>query len=79
MSALRLARTQMESVRESPIVAGNLLIGLTLDQAKIRYPGIRITPSKIDGQSQEIAFIYDIRRHLVHVENGVISLFVGNT
>ena len=80
---LRLAiNSRMEQATdfiERPIVDGNLLVGLTIEEAQRRYPGISITPTNIDGQSQTILYIYDIHRHLVHIDNGVISEFVEHS
>ncbi len=94
ISRLRLARMKLEAFEimkinnpneyqpqpqyTSPIIDGNLLVGLTIAEAKEKYPGIIICPCKIDGESKEILYIHMPARHLVEIENGVITKYNSN-
>lgn len=62
----------------SPIVDGNLLVGLTIGEAEEKYQGIDICPCKIDGESRMILAVYCIARHIVEIENGIITKYIQN-
>lgn len=83
MNALRLARERLERgyVAEElkrPIVEGNLLIGLTIEEAEKKYPGIDICVTRVDGEVRLVLSIYCVSRHIVCIEGGVITEFVGH-
>ena len=85
MSNLRLARTKLEQgvncqdqtcQDKFPVIDGELLVGLTINEAQNKYPGIIIRPCVIDGQNQSILLNYNIHRYNVHTVDGIISKFV---
>ena len=78
MSALRLARNKLEKgdtvpYKISPIIDGNLLVGLTIVEAQNKYPGMIIRPCVIDGIPQIVHLNYNTHRHNVHIKNGIIN------
>jgi hypothetical protein len=60
------------------IIDGNLLVGLTIDEATAKYPGIWIRGCKIDGESQVLRSDYRHDRHNVEIENDIITKYVNN-
>lgn len=60
------------------IIDGNLLVGLTIDEAKHRYPGIKIREYKIDDKPIFVTADYRHDRHNVETENGIITRYVRN-
>jgi hypothetical protein len=60
------------------IIDGNLLVGLTIDEATVKYPGIWIRECKIDGESQVLRSDYRHDRHNVEIENSIIINYTRN-
>ena len=60
------------------IIDGNLLVGLTIDEAENRYPGIKIRPCKIDGKSQILHYNYCTNRYNVEITNNIITGYDRN-
>ncbi len=61
-----------------PHVDGQLLVGLTIDEAKNRYPEILIRPYKIDGESIFTQSDCRLNRHNVEIENSIIINYTHN-
>jgi hypothetical protein len=61
-----------------PRVDGQLLVGLTIDEAKAKYPGIWIRASKIDGKSIFGHADCRLDRYNVEIENSIIINYTHN-
>jgi hypothetical protein len=61
-----------------PHVDGQLLVGLTIDEAKNRYPEILIRSSKMDGKAQILHYNYCLNRYNVEIENNIITKYGSN-